>query len=135
MPVEVVETTPTAVRFVTISGRRELPPVIAANVTVGMRAEGPAPAAPKTTLAQIAMGGRAHVLGISPLCQGTQRRRLLDLGVVPGTTIGVEMVSASGDPIAYRIRGAMIALRRDQAEWIYVEPAARERGVAAGEAA
>ena len=42
------------------------------------------------------------------------------------TTIGVPLHSVSGDPIAYRIRGALIALRRQQAEWIEIE-SARDR--------
>jgi Fe2+ transport system protein FeoA len=46
---------------------------------------------------------------------------LLDLGVVRGTDITPELVSASGDPVAYRIRGALIALRRNQASWIRVK--------------
>jgi len=62
------------------------------------------------------------VRAITSRCQGAQRRRLLDLGVVPGTRIVAELDSASGDPIAYRIRGALIALRRQQAEWIEIEP-------------
>lgn len=52
--------------------------------------------------------------------QGSQRRRLLDLGVVPGTAIRAEFPSASGDPVAYRIRGAVIALRRVQADDILI---------------
>jgi DtxR family Mn-dependent transcriptional regulator len=52
--------------------------------------------------------------------QGPERRRLLDLGIVPGTEITAEMRSAGGDPIAYRIRGALIALRKTQAAGIYV---------------
>ena len=47
-------------------------------------------------------------------------RTLLDLGVVPGTVVRAEMRSAAGDPVAYRIRGALIALRRGQAEWVGV---------------
>ena len=42
--------------------------------------------------------------------------------MVPGTEIEAEMVSAAGDPVAYRIRGAMIALRHRQAQWILIEP-------------
>jgi DtxR family transcriptional regulator, Mn-dependent transcriptional regulator len=74
------------------------------------------------TLASLAPGESARVLRLSPACQGPQRRRLLDLGVVPGTVITAEFASASGDPVAYRIRGALIALRRRHAEWIVVEP-------------
>jgi Fe2+ transport system protein FeoA len=50
-----------------------------------------------------------------------QRRRLMDLGVVPGTEIAVEMRSATGDPTAYLIRGASIALRKKQASQIQIE--------------
>jgi Fe2+ transport system protein FeoA len=46
----------------------------------------------------------------------------MDLGLIPGTVVTAEMVSPMGDPTAYRIRGALIALRRDQAGLIVVEP-------------
>ena len=62
-----------------------------------------------------------RVVRISQACQGSQRRRLLDLGVVRGAEVTPELVSASGDPVAYRVRGALIALRRTQAEEILVE--------------
>ncbi|HEX5819344.1 MAG TPA: metal-dependent transcriptional regulator [Gemmatimonadales bacterium] len=74
------------------------------------------------TLASLAPGASARVLRLAPACQGPQRRRLLDLGVVPGTVITAEFASAAGDPVAYRIRGALIALRRRHAEWIVIEP-------------
>lgn len=51
---------------------------------------------------------------------GTDRRRMMDLGILPGTQISVEMVSPLGDPIAYRIRGSVIALRRSQAGQIEI---------------
>ncbi len=81
------------------------------------------------TLADVPPGRAARVLFISQACQGPQRRRLLDLGVVPDTVIEAEMSSAMGDPVAFRVRGALIALRREQADWIVVEPI--ERGEAA----
>jgi DtxR family Mn-dependent transcriptional regulator len=73
------------------------------------------------TLADVPLGATAHVRHLTDACRGAQRRRLLDLGVVPGTRIVVERRSAAGDPTAYRIRGALIALRRQQAAWIEVE--------------
>jgi|GEM_PF-207394 len=72
------------------------------------------------TLAALEPGEVGEVVRIVPECQGAQRRRLLDLGVVPGTRIVVRFRSAAGDPVAYEIRGALIALRRDQAERILV---------------
>jgi Fe2+ transport system protein FeoA len=45
---------------------------------------------------------------------------MLDLGILPGTLIQAEMTSPSGDPTAYRVRGALIALRKEQARLIQV---------------
>lgn len=63
---------------------------------------------------------QASVVGLSPLCRGLERNRLLDLGLVPGSGISVDLVSPSGSPIAYRIRGASIALRRPQADLVLI---------------
>lgn len=53
---------------------------------------------------------------------GVERRRLFDLGITPGTLISVEMRSPLGDPTAYLVRDTVIALRREQAQHIDVEP-------------
>lgn len=76
---------------------------------------------PPRTLADLAPGESGRVLSIDLACRGAQRRRLLDLGVVPGTAITAVMQSAGGDPMAYEIRGALIALRRTQAAWIVLD--------------
>lgn len=52
---------------------------------------------------------------------GTIRRRLLDLGLINNTSVKSLMKSPSGDPTAYEIRGAVIALREDDASKILVE--------------
>lgn len=91
----------------------------AESVTV-RRLDEPAADAPVDTLADLPEGESATVVGLSPRCVGPQRRRLLDLGVVPGTSIAAEMASALGDPMAFRVRGALIALRRHQASWVQV---------------
>ena len=49
------------------------------------------------------------------LTEPAMRRRLLDLGLVPGTAVSCTAVSPAGDPAAYLIRGAVIALRRRDA--------------------
>jgi ferrous iron transport protein A len=45
---------------------------------------------------------------------------MLDLGMVPGTLVEVVRRSPLGDPVAYQIRGAVIALRKDEASYINV---------------
>jgi DtxR family Mn-dependent transcriptional regulator len=73
-------------------------------------------------LSSLQLGESRKVVGISPACQGLQRRRLLDLGLVPGTVVSAVLNSPAGDPTGYRIRGAVIALRREQAQLVQVQP-------------
>jgi DtxR family Mn-dependent transcriptional regulator len=94
--------------------------VVARNVSVRVLPEGETADEPGETLLDLRPGEAGRVVDVSPACQGSQRRRLLDLGVVKGTEIRAELRSAAGDPVAYRIRGALIALRRGQAEWIRI---------------
>lgn len=72
-------------------------------------------------LSTLKVGESGKVLGISSAIRGKQRRRLLDFGLVPGTTITPRLVSFSGDPVAYTIRGTLIALRKQQADMIFIE--------------
>ena len=46
------------------------------------------------------------------------RRRLLDLGLIPGTRVTCQGRSPAGDPAAYLIRGAVIALRSTDASCV-----------------
>jgi DtxR family Mn-dependent transcriptional regulator len=73
-------------------------------------------------LSTLKSGEKGEVIRISRFCRGSQRRRLMDLGIVPGTEISMELASASGDPKAYKIRGAVIALRKEQADLIDIKP-------------
>jgi DtxR family Mn-dependent transcriptional regulator len=96
---------------------------MAANISVVPAAEEPkAEELPGQPLTNLKSGQEALVVGLSPRIRGAERRRLMDLGLLPGTSIEVEMASAGSDPIAYRVRGALIALRKSQAELISVCP-------------
>jgi DtxR family Mn-dependent transcriptional regulator len=94
--------------------------VVAASIEVARVPAGSLRESGVETLAVLRPGEAAEVVRISPAYQGPPRRRLLDLGVVPGTLITARLRSASGDPVGYEIRGALIALRREQAERILV---------------
>ncbi len=54
--------------------------------------------------------------------EGTMRRRLQDIGLIEGTDILCLNRSPSGDPVAYLIRGAVIALREEETSKIMVIP-------------
>lgn len=73
---------------------------------------------PATTLDQLNFGQVGIVTALN--VGGANRRRLMDLGILPGTQLVVDLKSPLGDPIAYRIRGAVIALRRAQAKQIEI---------------
>lgn len=112
--------TPTTIE-VDLEGRRvDLPRGIALGVTVAPHDE--RPRGPARTLADLEIGAAGRVRRLTAACGGAQRRRLLDLGIVPGTEIRAELRGASGEPVAFRVRGALVALRREQASWIEVEP-------------
>ena len=52
---------------------------------------------------------------------GTMRRRLQDIGLIEGTNVECLLKSPSGDPTAYLIRGAVIALRAEDSSNIEIE--------------
>jgi DtxR family Mn-dependent transcriptional regulator len=98
-----------------------LAPVLAANLSVVSLPVEELKAGVFRTLSTLKPGERGIVTGISQACRGLQRRRLMDLGVVPGAVIEVAMESVTRDPVAYSVRGATIALRKQQADMIFIE--------------
>jgi DtxR family transcriptional regulator, Mn-dependent transcriptional regulator len=121
MPVRVIERSPDRIRFWANGDEHKLAPMIANNISVRPL---PTTSSVKSTLvdslSSLAVGETAVVSHLSPGCRGAERRRFMDLGILPGTTIAAEMRSPSGDPTAYRIRGAVIALRKEQANHIKI---------------
>lgn len=52
---------------------------------------------------------------------GNIKRRLLDLGLVKGASIKPVLISPSNDPRAFEVRGTLIAIRKENAENIFIE--------------
>lgn len=121
--IQLIENSPARIRFWAGDDEHVLAPLFASNIAVvpitGEPMEDELPGQPLATLLP---GEEARILRLSPRIRGVERRRLMDLGFLPKTKIHVEMTSAGGDPIAYQVRGALIALRKDQAELISVCP-------------
>ncbi len=115
----VLESDDTHVVFADDSETYVLAPIVAANIFV-------APAAPIDLQANIKLltslkpGSSATVHQLDESLQGFTRRRLLDLGLTSGAEITAEYSSFLGDPMAYRVRGALIALRKQQAEHVLI---------------
>lgn len=53
--------------------------------------------------------------------QGNLRRRILDMGVVPGAEVRVNGVAPLGDPMEITVRGYHLSLRKSEAKDIFVE--------------
>jgi DtxR family Mn-dependent transcriptional regulator len=124
MKAVVLERTPERVRFWADGSEHILAPVLAGNLSVlPLPQVRPAELFEEEFLSQLGVGQRARILGLTPACRGAERRRLLDLGFVPGTEIVAELVSPGGDPTAYRVRGSVVALRREQATLVRVSTA------------
>lgn len=52
---------------------------------------------------------------------GSMRRRLLDIGLINDTVVECVGKSPAGDPTAYMIRGAVIAIRKEDCRDIFIE--------------
>lgn len=120
----VIDATPE--RMVLTDGENEfnLAPAVAANIF--LEAAPPSAAhAHAMRLADLSAGQAASVIGLDEACQGYSRRRLMDLGFTAGATIRAALSTFAGDPRAYEIRGTLVALRREQASHVLVQPTAQ----------
>ncbi len=70
------------------------------------------------SLDNIPIGQTVKVKGIS---DGNIKRRLMDMGIVPGLEISVEGRAPLGDPIEILVRGYKLTLRKNEAQSILVE--------------
>ncbi|HEY8430694.1 MAG TPA: FeoA family protein [Sandaracinaceae bacterium] len=70
----------------------------------------------RCTLAELPIGAEAVVAAID--CPRPVARRLMEMGVLPGTRVGVVRVAPLGDPIEIEVRGYSLSLRRREAAGI-----------------
>jgi len=74
------------------------------------------------TLKDLGIGKSGLVLEIKG--EKVLRRRLLEMGITPRTTITVKKAAPMGDPIELLLRGYVLSLRREDAEKITIEEVA-----------
>lgn len=120
MQVRVIENLPPRIRFEAEGEEVLLAPILARSITVAALPEERRVREPFVTLTSVLPGQTAVVTAISRACRGAQRRRIMDLGIVPGTRIAPELDSLTGNPRAYQVRGTLVALRKEQADQIFV---------------
>ncbi len=72
----------------------------------------------KLTLDQVPVGQECFMESMD--LNGVMRRRLQDLGLIPGTKVVPERKSPGNGPTAYRLRESVYALRQEDSCRIYV---------------
>lgn len=69
-------------------------------------------------LDRLPLGQYAEIVAIE--AEEDMKQRLMDLGMVCGTKIRPTLISPAGDPVAYEIRGVVLALRKQLSSQIVV---------------
>jgi DtxR family Mn-dependent transcriptional regulator len=72
-------------------------------------------------LHELSVGQRGVVVRVGG--QGPARRRMMDMGLVPGTEVRVLRMAPLGDPIEFEVKGYSLSLRKSEASKIQVEVA------------
>lgn len=72
-----------------------------------------------SALSELSPGSKGKIVRIG--AKGNVRRRILDMGLVPGAEIAVKGVAPLGDPMEVLIRGYHLSLRKKEASDIFVE--------------
>lgn len=120
MQLYVTDVTDKKITFVAEGEECILTPLFAGQITVEELPNEVIQPPKHALLSSLKVGEHAEVLGISPNCRGQQRRRLMDLGIVPGSNITAVIKSASGDPVGYRVMGTTIGIRKQHADQVFI---------------
>lgn len=122
MQIQITKKTPERINFWANGEEHILAPIFTESISVRTIKEEAHPlVCTGRPLHALKPGQSGVVLSLSPRLRGVERRRMMDLGILPGTIISAEMTSPAGDPTAYRIRGALVALRKEQAGLICIQ--------------
>lgn len=71
------------------------------------------------TLDTLSLGETCYVDYIET--EGSIRRRFLDIGLTPGCKVKCVLMNPNNNPIAYCIRGAVIAIRKEDAKGVFIK--------------
>ncbi|MDI9394403.1 MAG: ferrous iron transport protein A [Euryarchaeota archaeon] len=71
------------------------------------------------TLNMLEIGQRARIIQVKG--KGSSRKRLLDMGMVPGAVLSVSKKAPLGDPLDFKLKGYNLSLRKEEAKMVFVE--------------
>lgn len=72
------------------------------------------------TLGELQVGENAKITGFAK-GGASYRRKLLAMGLTPGTDLSIVRMAPMGDPVEVRVRGCNISLRREEAATVQVQ--------------
>ena len=70
-------------------------------------------------LHELKVGQRGVIIHVSG--KGPIKRRMMDMGLVPGSEVQVVRVAPLGDPVEFTVKGYSLSLRKSEASNIQVE--------------
>lgn len=71
------------------------------------------------SLLDLSTGSEAVIVKIGG--SGAIRQRMLDMGITRGTPLTVERYAPMGDPVEIKIKGYFLAIRKNEAQHVYVQ--------------
>ena len=72
------------------------------------------------SLKQLAVGDLGKIIGFEPAGKA-YRKRLLAMGLTPGTEFSITRFAPMGDPVEIKLRGFALTLRKDEADVLQIE--------------
>jgi ferrous iron transport protein A len=72
------------------------------------------------SLKQLAVGDLGKIIGFEPAGKA-YRKRLLAMGLTPGTEFSITRFAPMGDPVEIKLRGFALTLRKDEADILQIE--------------
>ena len=117
----ILETSTQRIRFGSQDNEHVLAPVVAARIIATPLPTEPTDVLCNETLSSLRQGETAKVVRFAPTCRCIERRRLMDLGILPGPRVQVVLNGPFGDPKAFLVRQTAIALRKELSNLIYIE--------------
>jgi ferrous iron transport protein A len=73
-----------------------------------------------TPLKMMAAGDSGRIVGFDQ-SGGVYRKKLLAMGLTPGTPFTITRFAPMGDPVEIKIRGFSLTLRKDEASVLLIE--------------
>jgi len=118
--IKIIENSNDRIVFYSEGQKFTISPLMAGNITVS-KIEELEKKVNIHRLSNLKLNEKAVIVGLSKECRGENRRRLLDLGFVPGSEIEKYLPNPFDEPNAYIIKDTVIALRNEQADKVLIK--------------